>query len=152
MDIVTKEYKLKQRRNSRFAKELRKEATKAEVLLGNYLMEKKVYFIFQKGFLVPFHRIVDFYLPVRSVIVEVDGGYHINTRKKDNYKDTRWRKERYLVSVRLTNEEVYKGDFSKLDKYISTKIEVDNKTSKWPPNCNKGKGKEYYQELNKKIK
>lgn len=132
MDICTKEYKLIQKKNARFIKELRKKATKAEELLGKYLIQRGIYFIFQKGFLKPFHRIVDFYLPVRSIIIEVDGGYHNTIKKKDDYKDARWKKERYLHTIRITNQEVYKGDFSKVDKYISTPMEKDYLSPRCP--------------------
>lgn len=98
------------KRNNKFVQELRKKATPAEVILGKWLLDNQVYFIFQKGFFKPFHRIVDFYLPRRGII-EVDGGYHLNTKDKDNNKDYLWSTVRYLPTLRLLNEQVLDGSF-----------------------------------------
>lgn len=60
-------------------------------------------YIFQKGFLKPFHRIVDFYLPKKKTIVEVDGGYHKHTRERDALKDKLWLEQRGMKTIRIPN-------------------------------------------------
>lgn len=127
MNYQEKGYKKKQKRNSSFTKQLRRKPTSAEVKLGMYLFRRKIYFIYQKGFLTPFHRIADFYLPVRNIIIEVDGAYHVKTLDKDNLKDLLWLK-RGIKTVRIKNEEVFSGEFAeKLEPYIYNPIEKDTK-------------------------
>lgn len=106
---------LRHAKNSLYSSELKERATLPELIVYNYLTSKGIYFMFQKGFLKPFHRIVDFYLPKpKNIIIEVDGGYHKDTVEKDFYKDLVW-KQKGFKTIRITNEEVESGDFSKLD-------------------------------------
>lgn len=84
--------------------------TKSEVIFKKYLIENKVVFMFQKGFLNPFHRIVDFYIPNGQIIIEIDGGYHKETVEKDANKDKIWGKMGY-TTIRITNDEVNSGVF-----------------------------------------
>lgn len=122
-----------QRRNAHYIYELKKRPTKAEIEFGKYLLKKSIYFQFQKGFFTPFHRIVDFYLPVRGVIIEVDGGYHSMTTKKDAYKDYSWATKRNIRTLRIKNEEVFDGSFKeKLEQYIQPHIQKDTRRSKCP--------------------
>ena len=95
-----------QARDSLYKCQLKNKATKAELILGDILEEMGFYFKFQKSFYKPFHRIVDFYLPLSKTIIEVDGGYHAETIAKDNHKDKEWAKKGYKT-IRLTNEDVY---------------------------------------------
>lgn len=102
-------------RNSLYRLQLRKKPTKAEIIVGNYLYERKINFQFQRGFLIPFHRIADFYIGHLKIIVEVDGGYHKETVEKDKRKDILWA-NRGIKTFRVLNEEVFDGSFkSKLD-------------------------------------
>lgn len=124
-----------QKRNNKYIKELRRRPTKAEEIVGRYLIEKEIYFIFQKGFLKPFHRIVDFYFPVRGIILEIDGGYHKTIIKKDNHKDYCWIKDRRMLTIRITNEDVFNGKFKiMLEPHIMERIEKDKNKSKCPKN------------------
>lgn len=124
------------KRNNRFVKQLRNKATPEEVTVGKWLLEQGIYFIFQKGFFKPFHRIVDFYLPRRG-IVEIDGGYHKLIQDKDDRKDYLWNYQRYMPTLRITNEEVLNGTFTEpLLKFIGEKKYLRDKThkSKCPKN------------------
>ncbi len=133
--IEQKNRKKLQGRNRKYLNQLRKKPTKAEMILGKYLFDRKVYFIFQKGFFTPFHRIADFYFPVRSLIVEVDGGYHKNIEEKDIYKDYRWALDRGIQTLRIKNEQVYDGSFvNLLEPFINEPIEKDTQIhnpTKW---------------------
>lgn len=112
LNIHSKEYKKKQKVNSRYIKELRKKATKAEIIVKQFLESSEVYFIFQKGFLNPFHRIADFYLPAPiKLIIEIDGEYHLQTKERDFLKDRIWLLERGIRTIRITNRDVFNGKF-----------------------------------------
>lgn len=117
LDDDSYSYKVNKTRdkNNLYKMQLKLSPTKAEIIVGNYLYERKIGFQFQKGFFVPFHRIVDFYLPNKKIIIEVDGGYHKETVEKDKIKDTLW-KSRDMTTIRVTNDEVFDGSFkAKLD-------------------------------------
>lgn len=106
-------------RNSLYAEQLKQRYTKTEKIFGDYLWENKVYFKFQKGFLVPFHRIVDFYLPDFNLIIEIDGGYHQDekTNAKDTLKDEVWIRKGY-TTIRILNEDVLNGNFKEIIKHL----------------------------------
>src|ERR1700677_441550 len=93
-----------QKRNSKFLKQLRKKITPSEKEFGYLLCEMKIPFIFQKGFLTPFHRIVDFYIPKKGIIIEIDGGYHNEIIQKDENKDRWFREKRGFRIIRIKNE------------------------------------------------
>ena len=101
-------------KNSVYRKELELNPTMAELLVKQYLEEIGISFKFQKGFVKPFHRIVDFYIPNLSTIIEVDGGYHDLIKEKDLQKDYLWKHQRGMKTIRLMNDEVYTGLF----KYV----------------------------------
>ena len=103
-----------QKNNEKYRKELVQKATPCELIVKNWLEENDIYFIFQKGFIMPFHRIVDFYLPGRRIILEIDGKYHLDTVAKDNRKDYLWARERNMHTIRITNEQVESGEFKTL--------------------------------------
>lgn len=107
-------YNLRNAKNKFFKDDLKKRATKAELIFLDFLKEKQVKHKFQKGFFLPFHRIVDFYIPYERLIVEIDGGYHKDIIQKDYIKDVRWLRERNMRSLRITNEEVYSGEFKQI--------------------------------------
>ncbi len=107
------------RRNKRYKKELTKRATLSEILVCNWLIENRINYIFQKGFFIPFHRIVDFYLPGRKIIIEVDGEIHRFFIDKDFRKDVSFLQERGMKTIRITNKEVADGTFKeKLQEFI----------------------------------
>jgi very-short-patch-repair endonuclease len=93
-----------------FRSKLIHRATHQERIFKEYLIASKIPFVFQKGFLRPFYRIVDFYLPTRQIIVEIDGQYHdhVNTAKSDAHKDLRWQQ---FPTLRILNRQVENGDF-----------------------------------------
>jgi very-short-patch-repair endonuclease len=123
------------KRNNRYVQQLRNKATPEEVVVGRWLLTQDIYFIFQKGFFKPFHRIVDFYLPRRGIL-EIDGGYHNNTEEKDSRKDYLWNRDRYMPTIRITNEQVWDGTFILLLKeFIGSKRLPRDKTHK--PRCPK---------------
>lgn len=97
-----------QRKNSFYRSNLIKKATRQEIIVKNYLDSKGVKYIFQKGFLKPFHRIVDFYIPSMRLIIEIDGLYHQYTKDKDELKDKLWSR---FKTLRITNEQVDSGDY-----------------------------------------
>lgn len=99
-----------QKRNSLYRLELKKRATKQELVFKKHLNDNKIKHIFQKGFLKPFHRIVDFYIKKYRLIVEIDGGYHKDLVAKDQHKDRVW-KELGFSTLRISNEDVDNGDF-----------------------------------------
>lgn len=111
------EDQLRSARNAVYRASLKTNATRAEIIFGDFLWNNKIYFQFQKGFFKPFHRIVDFYLPDHSLIVEIDGSSHDETKQKDYTKDRRWEKERYRGTLRITNDEVFDGTFKEKLKW-----------------------------------
>ncbi len=109
-------------KNSLYRLQLRNKPTKAEIIVGDYLYENKIHFQFQRGFIVPFHRIVDFYIPRRNIIIEVDGGYHNEIEAKDRRKDELWSEQREMTTIRILNEEVYNGSFKEKLYTLTSKI------------------------------
>lgn len=103
-------FRLYQAKNSLYRMKLRNMPTKSEIIFKKYLNDNKIIFMFQKGFLNPFHRIVDFYIPNGKIIIEIDGGYHKETVNKDENKDKIWGDKGY-VTIRITNDEVNSGSF-----------------------------------------
>lgn len=101
-------------KNSLYSLQLKTKITASEKIFGDYLCENKIYFKFQKGFITPFHRIVDFYLPQINLIIEVDGGYHVNTIEKDSNKDYLWKKYRDMDTLRISNEQILDGSFKEI--------------------------------------
>lgn len=97
-------------RNSIYRIDLKQRATETERIVMEFLESENVRFMFQKGFFKPFHRIVDFYLPKRRIIIEIDGGYHAQVAALDAKKD-RSALARGFRTLRITNEQVLCGDF-----------------------------------------
>lgn len=102
-----------QGRNNKYRDELKKHPTRAELIVREFLTKKGFYFIFQKGFITPFHRIVDFYIPKKKLIIEVDGEYHIQISGLDKRKDTYFLYLRGFKTLRITNEDVFSGFYKK---------------------------------------
>ena len=112
------------RRNSFYARELRIKITNTEKIFAEYLLNENINFYFQKGFINPFHRIVDFYIPSISLIVEIDGGYHQDTVEKDKRKDYLWKTKRNLNTLRITNEQVLNGSYKQIFSNYLTYINI----------------------------
>lgn len=113
--------KLLSARNSIYRLQLKNRATKEEIIFGNYLQSIGVSFKFQKGFIVPFHRIADFYLPHIETIVEIDGGYHDAIKERDLHKDRVWLNQRGIKTVRFKNESIINQSF-KESEFIKSLI------------------------------
>ena len=106
-------FKQSQVRNAKYIVELRKKATRQELIVKDYLDTQGIRAMFQKGFLKPFHRIVDFYIPKHRLIIEIDGGYHKDCVDKDLIKDMAWRR---FKTIRITNEQVDDGRYTEMLK------------------------------------
>jgi very-short-patch-repair endonuclease len=104
-------YKDTQRINQIYRKELIRKATNTERIVKDWFDDNKVYYKFQKGFLIPFHRIVDFYLPSHGLILEIDGYSHLSSKNSDDTKDKRWAEERGMKTIRILTSEVWSGSF-----------------------------------------
>jgi very-short-patch-repair endonuclease len=103
--IQTKEYREMQRRNSRYKRALKRDATPQERIVKVFLETHEIPFIFQKGFFNPFHRIVDFYFPRLALLLEIDGPIHMGRREADRRKD-QTAAARGMVTLRVSNREV----------------------------------------------
>lgn len=100
--------------------------TKAEILFEDILKEYKVKYIKQKGFVAKCNTclIADFYIPKPyKLIIEIDGGYHLDRKNKDYGRDRFFLFERGINTLRFTNEEVYDKEFvlKKLSFLFNTK-------------------------------
>jgi len=99
-------------KNSLYSLKMKRKPTLAETMVEVFLIKNKIHFMSQKGFLKPYHRIVDFYLPKPlKIIIEVDGDYHkigeINS--KDTQKDKVWAQLGYKT-IRITNQQILDGE------------------------------------------
>ena len=97
------------KRNAINQARLKKAATPAEHHFLNCLASLGVPYRFQQGFYTPYHRIVDFYLPDHNLIVEIDGPCH--DPERDMRRDRWFTSVRRIPILRLTNEQVFAGDF-----------------------------------------
>jgi len=111
-------FKLRQAKNSLYRRQLKARPTKAELVFMDYLKSTKVPFVFQKGFLHPFHRILDFYIPGKMIGFEIDGGYHLARAEKDRHNDQRYLETRGIKVYRFKNEQVFDGSFKGPTDYI----------------------------------
>ena len=98
-----------------FAQECRKKlidnATESELVYQSFLKKNKVKFDFQK---IIYNKegsfyIVDFYVPMFNLIIEIDGGYHMTPDQinKDRHRSFMLKDMGFNV-IRFTNEEVLK--------------------------------------------
>jgi very-short-patch-repair endonuclease len=97
------------RRHAIYLQKLRREATPAEHEFCRYLTSLGLDYRFQQGFYHPFVRIVDFYIPDHNFIVEIDGPCH--DPERDMRRDRWFTAVRRIPILRLTNEQVFAGDF-----------------------------------------
>lgn len=101
---------------------LREKATKHELIVKSLLDSINEYYIFQKGFIKGnFYCIVDFYLPKRKLVIEVDGGYHFSDeqRRKDATRDNYLKNERGFNVLRISNNAAENIDSESLQILIS---------------------------------
>lgn len=107
-----------------FKEELRKNATKAELLFKANLDSYEIEYEFQKEVITRKSFIVaDFYIPSLKLMVELDGGYHNDKeqKKKDRQKDIEYHNNGFNV-LRMMNEQVNSFDFDQL------KMSIDQET------------------------
>ena len=105
------------------ARELRNQATPAERKLWQFLSGKKLMNLkFRRQHLIgPF--IVDFYSPEKKLIIEVDGGTHIDNHTYDMDREKYLKSKGYKI-LRFLNTEVISGTADVLDK-ISMACELN---------------------------
>ena len=88
------------------AREMRKNPTEAESVLWNYLSDNKMGVHFRRQHPV-FGYIPDFVCISKRLIVEVDGGYHLEGEQQEKDAErTKYINEVGYVVLRFTNDEV----------------------------------------------
>jgi very-short-patch-repair endonuclease len=103
------------------SRRLRKEMTKAEIILWNRIRKKQVnnlQFNRQKPL---GNYIVDFYCPVKKLIIEIDGGQHYDSGKlikKDTDRENFLTNVLKLKVIRFTNDDILQNLASVMDKII----------------------------------
>jgi very-short-patch-repair endonuclease len=99
-----------------FVAQRKQRATPAENVFCSYLASLGLSYRFRQGFYTPYYRIADFYLPTFNVIIEIDGPCH--DPEKDRRRDTWFEQVRGIRTLRLTNEQVLRGEFETLHDFI----------------------------------
>lgn len=97
-----------------YAKQHRKAPTRAEKELRRKLLNWRITFRSQRQF---DHYIVDFLIPERRLVIEVDGEYHLNTADYDN-KRTEHLNSLGLTVIRVFNDQVLNTNCEELRKQI----------------------------------
>jgi very-short-patch-repair endonuclease len=105
------------------AKELRKDLTASEKILWSYLRRRQqlgMYFRRQHPYGI---YILDFYCFEATLVIEVDGGIHLNQKEYDEER-TRYLASSGLTVLRFKNQEV-EGNIleviDKINKYLTMK-------------------------------
>jgi very-short-patch-repair endonuclease len=97
------------------ARDLRNQATPAERKLWLYLSGRKLMGLkFRRQHLIG-HSIVDFYCPEKKLIIEVDGGTHIDNLIYDRDREDYLHGKGYVI-LRFLNAEVVSGTDIVLEK------------------------------------
>ncbi len=111
---------------------LKNNMTSAEIILWEYLRNKKLGVKFRRQHIIDFY-IPDFVALSIKLIIEVDGKIHLKRRAQDKQRTKNLEFIGYKV-IRFTNEEVE----NEIEKVLSKiRMEIDNLTS---PNLSKGEG------------
>ena len=100
-----------------FVAQRKQRATPAENLFCSYLASLGLSYRFQQGFYNPFYRIVDFYLPEHRLAIEIDGESHTDP-EHDRRMDEWFERVRGIKILRLTNDQVYNGDFGPVHDFV----------------------------------
>jgi very-short-patch-repair endonuclease len=106
----------------RKAEQLRKGLTNAEMILWNVLKDsKRIGAKFRRQHPIDIF-IVDFYCHPLKLVIEVDGGYHLDAEQKeyDNGREEELR-NLGLRTIRFTNEEIV-NDLEKVVRIIEKEI------------------------------
>lgn len=100
-------------------KRLRENTTPAEAALMDKFDRAGVKYVFQQYMEGDgWYRIVDFFIPIKNIIVELDGSHHYDSKKQyiwDLRKDAYFSKIGYKVA-RITNSQAYKLTASEIIK------------------------------------
>jgi very-short-patch-repair endonuclease len=111
-------HKIQKQLCAKYCIELRQKATPSEKLFRKKLIENKILHRFQKGYMHTNSNfyIADFVIPSLKLIVEIDGGYHLNKtqKKKDKAKDIYYTNVLGFKVLRILNENVKKFDIEKI--------------------------------------
>lgn len=99
-----------------YARSMRRNPTTAEVILWEELRKQKLGVRFRRQAII-FGWIVDFYCPVASLVVEVDGTYHDKPEQieLDMARDEKMMSSGFLV-IRVKNQDVEQNLQSVLDQ------------------------------------
>lgn len=86
---------------------LKGKANRYEILLGEYLIERKVKFIHQAPFVIDGKiYFLDFYVPSKRLAIEIDGNYHQSmTQEKYDYVRDRSFQSIGIKTIRISNNE-----------------------------------------------
>lgn len=117
----SKEFRDKQRLAEEYKDNLRKKATKSEIVFRKVLVRGKIKHKFQRAFIADgCFYICDFVFEKDKVCVEIDGGYHTTPqqRAKDAAKDAYLRRRGFNV-VRIQNQDVDKLTVEKVKDLIA---------------------------------
>lgn len=99
---------------TRYAREHRKNPTRAEKELKRKLLNWKIRFRSQRQF---DYFIVDFLIPDRRLVIEVDGNYH-DARADYDERRTVYLESLGLTVIRIRNEDVLNTDCEELRRTI----------------------------------
>jgi very-short-patch-repair endonuclease len=100
-----------------FIAQRKQRTTPAENVFCSYLASLGLSYRFQQGFYRPYYRIADFYLPALNVIIEIDGPCH--DREHDERRDKWLEQARGIRTIRLTNDQVFRGEFEQIIALIN---------------------------------
>ena len=106
-----------------FVAQRKQRATPAENLFCSYLASLGLSYRFQQGFYTPFYRIADFYLPALNIIIEIDAPCH--DPETDQRRDEWFERARGIRTLRLTNEQVQRGEFAGINDLTAVRLEVE---------------------------
>jgi very-short-patch-repair endonuclease len=93
---------------TQYAKQLRKNSTKAEALLWGRLRAKQMHGIKFRRQQPIKHYIVDFVSFEKRIIIELDGSQHKRNREKDTERD-RFLAESGFIVLRFWNSDVFEN-------------------------------------------
>jgi very-short-patch-repair endonuclease len=99
-----------------FVAQRKQRTTPAEKVFSSYLASLGLSYRFQRGFYTPYYRIADFYVPSLNIIIEIDGPCH--DPEKDQRRDKWFEQARGIRTLRLTNEQVFRGEFATINDLI----------------------------------
>lgn len=124
------------------AKEMRKESTRAELILWEELRKGKLGFRFRRQHLIG-NYIADFACLEKRLVVEVDGEYHnSNDQKERDFERTNEIEQKYFFKViRFTNEEVI-NDLGNVIKNIKEQLDLRQSVRNDSPSFGGGQGEE----------